>query len=141
MRIPEDRARSLVAEARVARLATIDPDGRPNLVPFCFALQGDTIFSSVDGKPKERRRLQRAANVERDPRLTVIVDRYDEDWDRVWWVRVRGLGRILDEGPEYEGALAVLTAKYPQYTEDPPPGPALAIQAVGWRGWSASPLE
>jgi PPOX class probable F420-dependent enzyme len=141
VRIPEEQARSLFAAGRVARLATIDPDGRPNLVPFVFALEGDTLYTSVDGKPKERRRLQRSANVERDPRVTVIVDSYDEDWDRVWWVRIRGQGRVLDEGPELEHARALLTEKYQQYTEDPPPGPVLAIRAVAWRGWSASPIE
>ena len=141
MRLPEDIARRLVRTARVARLATIDPDGSPNLVPFCFALVDDSLYSAVDAKPKERPRLQRVANIERDPRVTVLVDRYDEDWTAVWWVRIRGHGKVLDEGSERERGLAALIEKYPQYTDEPPDGPVIAIAARSWRGWSASPIE
>ena len=141
MRLAEDVARRLVRDARVARLATIDPDGSPNLVPFCFALVGDTLYSAVDAKPKERPNLQRLANIDRDPRVAVLVDRYDEDWTAVWWVRVRGQARVLDDDGERERGLSALTQKYPQYVDEPPSGPVIAIAARSWRGWSASPVE
>ncbi|MDQ4004840.1 MAG: TIGR03668 family PPOX class F420-dependent oxidoreductase [Actinomycetota bacterium] len=133
--------RRLVAEARVGRVATIDPDGKPNVVPFCFVLAGDTLYTSVDHKPKEGRRLRRVENLQRDPRVTVLVDHYEEDWPRVWWVRARGTGRVVDDAAEVERGNRLLAEKYAQYADDPPPGPILAIEISEWRGWSYSPIQ
>jgi PPOX class probable F420-dependent enzyme len=123
--------------ARVARLATIDPDGRPHLVPIVFALDGDTLYSAVDSKPKRSRTLQRVENARTRPDLTLLVDHYDEDWSRLWWIRLRGRARVLDEGDEFEHALALLAQKYEQYRDDPPDGPVLAVDVVERREWSA----
>jgi PPOX class probable F420-dependent enzyme len=134
----EAKMRELVAAAGVGRLATIDPDGRPHLVPICFALAGDVLYSAVDEKPKRSRRLQRLANVRAHPQVAVLVDHYEEDWTRLWWVRLRGTGRVVEHGAELEAALELLVQKYSQYRERPPPGPVLAIQIDEWRGWSAT---
>jgi PPOX class probable F420-dependent enzyme len=131
------RMRELVSGARVARLATLTPDGRLHLVPISFALEGDTLFSAVDEKPKRSRRLQRLANVRANPEVAVLVDHYDEDWSRLWWVRLRGTGRIVEHGPEFQAALALLADKYEQYRLQPPGGPVLAIAVEEWRGWEA----
>lgn len=128
-------AKRCVAEARVGRLATIDRDGRPNLVPFVFVLEGDTIYSAVDEKPKGSRRLRRVENIEARPDVTVLVDRYEEDWARLWWVRLRGRGRIVTGGREFDRALALLAEKYGQYRDAPPPGPVIAIEILEWRSW------
>jgi PPOX class probable F420-dependent enzyme len=133
--------RRLVGEARVARLATIDPDGRPNPVPFVFALNGDLLVSAVDRKPKSTRNLQRLANIAERPEVAVLVDHYEEDWDRVWWVRLRGRARVVEEGPERDRAVGLLAGKYPQYRTTPPDGPAILVQVEEWRGWSARPIE
>jgi PPOX class probable F420-dependent enzyme len=133
----ETKMRELVAAARVGRLATIDANGRPHLVPICFALAGDVLYSAVDEKPKRSRRLQRLANVRAHPDVAVLVDYYEEDWTRLWWVRLRGKGRVVDHGPGLEAALRLLRAKYEQYREQPPAGPVLAIEIDEWRGWSA----
>jgi PPOX class probable F420-dependent enzyme len=134
--------RRLVGEARVGRLATVDPDGRPNLVPVVFVLERDTIYSSVDAKPKRTTRLRRLENVGRDPRAVVLlVDHYEEDWPALWWVRLRGRGRVLEEGPERERALHLLSEKYAQYRDMPPQGSVLAIDVDEWRGWSWGPVE
>lgn len=130
--------RRVVAEARVGRLATLDPDGRPHLVPVVFVVDGDTVYTAVDRKPKRSLRLRRLANVRRDPRATLLVDHYDEDWTKLWWVRLRGRGRVVDRGVERELAMHLLRDKYPQYREAPPPGPVLALEVDEWRGWSAS---
>ena len=132
--------RRLVSEAGVARLGTIDPDGTPNLIPFCFALEGDTLYSGVDQKPKTTKRLRRLENIRRDPRVMVLVDHYEDDWDRAWWVRLRGRGRVLSS-EESERGKALLIAKYPQYIEDPPEENLLAIEIDEWLGWSMSSLE
>jgi PPOX class probable F420-dependent enzyme len=135
-----DRAelRRLVAVAPVARLATIDPAGRPHLVPVCFALDGDVLYSAVDQKPKRSTRLQRLENIRLHPQVAVLVDHYEDDWTRLWWVRLRGAARVLDPGPERLRALELLAAKYPQYGLDPPRGAVIEIAVEEWRGWSAA---
>jgi PPOX class probable F420-dependent enzyme len=129
--------RERVQAASVARLATIDADGRPHLVPIAFALAGDTLYSAVDDKPKRSRRLRRIDNARERPDVTVLVDHYEDDWSRLWWVRLRGRARVLDDGEEAEQALALLSEKYVQYRQEPPGRPVLAIDIVEWRGWSA----
>ena len=121
--------------ARVARLATVDPEGRPHVVPICFVLDGDTLYTAVDDKPKRTRALQRLRNVEANPRVEVLVDHYDEDWTRLWWVRLRGTARVVDDAR----ALELLAAKYPQYAERPPAGPVIAVTVEERTEWRASP--
>ena len=128
-----------MAESRVARLATTDPDGRPHLVPIVFALAGDTLYTAVDAKPKRSRVLRRIENARARPQVTLLVDRYDEDWGRLWWVRLRGTARVLDAGEEAARALGLLAEKYEQYRAARPAPPVLAIDVDEWRGWSASP--
>jgi PPOX class probable F420-dependent enzyme len=121
----------------VARLATIDPDGRPHLVPIVFAVDGDTIYSAVDRKRKRSRRLRRIENARARPDVTVLIDHYDDDWSRLWWIRLRGRARVLDGGPEHDRALTLLRDKYPQYVDEPPGGPVLAIDVRERREWTA----
>jgi PPOX class probable F420-dependent enzyme len=123
--------------ARVARLATTDPDGRPHLVPIVFALEGDTLYSAVDRKPKRSTKLRRIENARERPDVTVLVDHYDDDWGRLWWIRLRGRARVLDEGEEREHALELLQEKYLQYLEEPPNGPVLAVDVTDVRDWAA----
>jgi PPOX class probable F420-dependent enzyme len=125
--------------ARVARLATIDPDGRPHLVPIVFALDGDTLYSAVDRKPKRSQTLRRIENARARPEVTILVDHYEDDWSRLWWIRVRGRARVLDDGAERARALALLAEKYPQYRAEPPDGPVLAVDIADVREWSADP--
>jgi PPOX class probable F420-dependent enzyme len=133
--------RRWIEAARVARLATIDADGRPHLVPVVFALGGDTLYSAVDAKPKRSRRLRRIENARARPDVTVLVDEYDEDWSQLWWARLRGRARVLDEGEEFDRALALLAGKYAQYRDAPPGGPVLAMDITEWREWSAAACQ
>jgi PPOX class probable F420-dependent enzyme len=135
-----DRAelRRLVADAPVARLATTDPEGRPHLVPICFALADDLLYSAVDQKPKRSTRLQRLENIRGHPEVAVLVDHYEDDWTRLWWARLRGPARVLDAGPERLRALGLLVAKYPQYAADPPRGDVIEMRVEEWRVWSAT---
>ncbi|TML95517.1 MAG: TIGR03668 family PPOX class F420-dependent oxidoreductase [Actinobacteria bacterium] len=121
--------------ARVARLATTDPDGRPHLVPIVFVLDGKTLYSAVDRKPKRSQTLRRIENARVRPDVTILVDHYEEDWGRLWWVRLRGRARVLDTGEEREHALALLQGKYPQYRKEPPDGPVLAVDITDMREW------
>ena len=132
-------ARRRFGGARVARLATADAAGRPHLVPITFALAGETIYSAVDGKPKRTRALARLANVAANPRVAVLVDHYEDDWERLWWVRADGGARVLDVAEaEARAALDALAARYERYRAQAPPGPVLAIDVERWTGWSAT---
>jgi PPOX class probable F420-dependent enzyme len=136
--VTEAEARSRFASARVARLATAGADGRPHVVPIVFALAGDTIYSAVDAKPKRTTALRRLANVRDNRRVAVLVDHYDDDWGALWWVRADGSGRILEAADdEARVAVELLAERYPQYRDEPPRGPVLAIDVERWSGWSA----
>ena len=127
-------ARRLVEEGRVARVGTIDGRGRVHLVPIVYVLEGDTLYSSTDAGPPAKR----LRNLESNPAVTVIVDVYDEDWSKVWWVRLSGVGRRIDEGPEYDLAYRMLWAKYSQYTDEPAGGPIMAVDIEKWSFWAYS---
>lgn len=129
--------RARVNAARVARLATIRADGTPHLVPVCFALDPDatTAVSIVDRKPKRSLELQRLENVRTQPAVCLLVDHYDDDWTRLWWVRIDGSATVHDAGPEHEHAVALLAAKYEQYRDARPTGPVLRIALERWLGW------
>jgi PPOX class probable F420-dependent enzyme len=134
-----EQARARLGEARVARLATIGADGCPHLVPIVFVLHGDTLYTAVDDKPKRSRTLQRIENARERPAVTVLVDHYDEKWERLWWVRLRGQARVLDGGSEAQHALQLLTDKYEQYKQRPPGLPVLAVDVLEQRSWAATP--
>jgi PPOX class probable F420-dependent enzyme len=121
--------------ARVARLATVGEDGRPHVVPICFVLDGDTLYSAVDEKPKRTRALRRLRNIEQNPWVEIVIDHYEEDWTKLWWVRLRGRARIVDRD---ERALELLAAKYPQYRETPPRGPFVVVEIAGRAEWAAA---
>jgi len=129
--------RRLVAPAHVARLATIGPSG-PHVVPFVFALKGDTLYSAVDAKPKRSPRLQRLENIARDARVSVVVDHFEDDWTKLWWVRMDGHARILEHGAERDRAVNALRGKYVQYRKQPLDDAVIAIDVERWTGWRAS---
>jgi PPOX class probable F420-dependent enzyme len=137
--VTPEEMRDRVRAARVGRLATVGPQERPHLVPICFALEGDVVYSAVDEKPKRSTRLRRLANIRANPHVAVLVDHYDEDWTQLWWVRLDGTARILEDGPEREHALALLREKYEQYRARPPTGPVIAVCVERRRDWAADP--
>ena len=106
-------------------------------MPIVFAVAGNTLYSAVDAKPKRSRKLRRIENARREPNVTVLVDHYEDDWSRLWWVRLRGRARALDGAEEAERALALLRDKYEQYRTEPPGLPVLAIDVEEWKAWSA----
>jgi PPOX class probable F420-dependent enzyme len=130
--------RERLAAARVARLATLRPDGTPRLVPITFALVDGLICSAVDEvKPKSSTRLAHLSDVARDPRVGLVADHYADDWTALWWVRIDGTAAVHTEGALRGRALAALVAKYAQYAAAPPDGVVLVITPTRWTGWSA----
>jgi PPOX class probable F420-dependent enzyme len=139
MRLEANEARRLFAAASVARLATITPDGRPHIVPITFAVEGDRIYSIVDGvKPKSSMSLARLRNIDANPHVSVLVDEYRHVWEQLWWVRADGTAKIAADGADRERAIGILRAKYPQYRAAGLEfGVAVVIDVDHWIGWSA----
>jgi len=121
----------------VARLATVDPSGRPHVVPITFAMDGDTVYFAVDAKPKRTTNLQRLRNIAANPSVSLLADHYEEDWRRLWWVRADGTARIADDPSSSRHGLDLLLARYPQYVQALPPGPVVAITIDRITGWAA----
>jgi PPOX class probable F420-dependent enzyme len=111
--------RAKLEAARVARLATLDAKGGPHLVPICFACNGTVFYSAIDRKPKRvpPKRLARLQNIRETPQVALLVDHYDEDWTRLWYVLVRGEAELVSAPAERKRALKCLRAKYPQYRQ------------------------
>ena len=131
-----ETCRSLAATSRVARLATTRPDGRVDLVPIVFAFHDGALVFAVDHKPKSTTRLQRLTNIAANPEVTVLFDHHSEDWDELWWVRMRGRAQEM-AAADATGAVDALVARYPQYADNRPEGPAVLIEPTDWTGWSA----
>jgi PPOX class probable F420-dependent enzyme len=129
----------MLRTARVGRLATADAGGQPLVVPVCFALVEGRLYSAVDAKPKRTRELRRLRNVAENPRVSLVVDAWDEDWTKLAWVIVEGTAGVLTTDLERAPALAALVAKYPQYVAMDlvtTAGPVLAItptRVMAWR--------
>lgn len=144
MRIPSAQARERFLAARVARLATADASGVPHLVPVTFACisdrDQDVLAFAVDHKPKTTIRLRRLANIEANPSVCFLVDEFDDDWTRLWWVRADAQARRLDgvlDGVLGDRALTALRDKYEPYRTQPPAGPVVGARVTRWSGWRA----
>ena len=114
-----ERERAFLLSQRVARLASADARGVPHVVPVCFAVAGETAYITVDEKPKHRpgRTLKRIRNLVENPAVALVADHYEEDWQRLGWVMLRGRAEILHEGEEHDRAQTLLRARYAQYRE------------------------
>lgn len=126
------------ATAPVARLATVTPEGGPHVVPVVFALLDDVVYTAIDGKPKSTARLQRLINIDGNPRVSVLVDYYAEDWAQLWWVRADGAAVIHYSGPTMQTGHALLRSKYPQYESVSLDGPVITVAVCRWSAWSGS---
>jgi PPOX class probable F420-dependent enzyme len=128
--------RRMLVEASVARLATTGPDGRPHIVPIVFAHDDENLYFVVDDKPKRSRDLKRVRNIAGNERVSVLVDHYEDDWARLWWVRVDGVAHVVDHDAEAQRAIDLLARKYAQYAGKRPQGPVVAIRIERMSGWS-----
>ncbi len=127
-----------LTETRSATLGTVDRAGRPHLVPIVFAYRDGLLYTAVDRKPKSTRHLKRLRNIEANPGVSVLLDRYDDDWTRLWWIRIDGEARVIDSGPAFSEGIALLTRKYQTYVAQPPPGPVIEVRVETIRAWSTT---
>lgn len=130
--------RRLFEDAPVARLATVDPNGRPHIVPVCFALEGDILYFAVDDKPKRTADLKRLRNIASNPAVALIADHYEDDWAKLWWARIDGTARVVTDPAEAEQAIDLLARRYRQYRQARPAGPVVAVSIESLSGWSGS---
>jgi PPOX class probable F420-dependent enzyme len=130
-------ARALLEEARVGRLGLLDEEGGPRVLPVTFAVAEGWIWSAIDRKPKRSAEPARLRFLRRDPRAALTLDRYSDEWGELAWVQVLGLVEILETAEAGVG-LAALSAKYPQYRGEPPPGPVLALRPKRCLWWRAA---
>lgn len=128
-------AREQFLRARAARLATVTPSGAPQLVPIVFAVVDDVLYTAVDAKPKNTTALARLANIGHEPRVSVLVDYYTDEWTQLWWARADGTAEVTDD---LAAAVDALSRRYRQYRAMPPPGPVIRVQVDRWSGWSAA---
>jgi PPOX class probable F420-dependent enzyme len=134
----EAEARRRLASSKVAHLATVSAEGRPHVVPIVLALDGDTLYFVVDSKPKKTASLARLKNIASNPAVSVLVDHYENDWTRLWWVRADGTAHIVTDNSEAERAIDRLAKRYPQYMTDRPAGPVVAIHIDRLTGWAGA---
>ena len=108
--------RRFLSAQRVGHLATADGRAIPHVVPVCFAIWQGTLYITIDEKPKRVAGavLKRVRNIERNPMVAIMVDRYDEDWTRLGWVMLRGPAEILRAGAEHDRAQELLRSRYRQ---------------------------
>jgi PPOX class probable F420-dependent enzyme len=131
------------AAADRAYLATTGDDRRPHLVPVVVAVcgdevRGDEICFAVDHKPKRTTALRRLRNIRENPRVSFLVDHYETDWTRLWWVRADAEARVVEGGDEHARAVAGLAERHRAYAEHRPAGPVVLAQIERWSGWAAS---
>lgn len=121
---------------RVARLATVTPEGAPHVVPVCYARDAGSFVTPVDEKPKTSRRLARLRNIAHQAKVSLLFDRYSDDWTALAWVRVDGLATVLERGDERPAALDALRARYPQYRQMALEAlPLIVIEPIAVAGW------
>jgi PPOX class probable F420-dependent enzyme len=133
--VDHESARRLMAKARVGVLGTVTPDGRPHVVPCCFVLAGGSIYSAVDAKPKTTLALRRLENLRTNAAASLLVHHYEEQWSELWWIRADGAGRVLALEDERTRAMRLLSAKYRQYRQTPPPGEVLVLDIEKVTSW------
>ncbi|KAA0085361.1 TIGR03668 family PPOX class F420-dependent oxidoreductase [Mycolicibacterium sp. P9-64] len=134
-------AQGAFAASGVAVLATVGSDSAPHVVPVVFAVSrgadGAKIYTAVDAKRKSTQRLRRLTNIAANPRVSLLVDHYDEDWSQLWWVRADGVAEIHDTGEEMAAGYALLRHKYRQYDRIALDGPVVTVDVQRWSSWQA----
>ncbi|MEN3316791.1 MAG: TIGR03668 family PPOX class F420-dependent oxidoreductase [Mycobacterium sp.] len=133
----DNDAVAMFAESPVAMLATVGSDGAPHVVPVVFAVHNDVVYTAVDAKRKTTQRLRRLANIEGNPKVSMLVDHYDDDWTQLWWVRADGVAAIHHSGEAMAVGYSMLRKKYVQYQRIALDGPVVTVDVQRWSSWHA----
>jgi PPOX class probable F420-dependent enzyme len=139
VRLSPAEARARFAASAVLRLATAGGDSQPHVVPCTFVLdEHGRITIGIDNKPKSARKPRRLRNIDANPRVSAIADRYDDDWNQLWWARADGTAVIERSGDGHRCHWHQLTGKYPQYRDQVLDGPIIVVTIASWSGWAFS---
>jgi PPOX class probable F420-dependent enzyme len=137
MRLDPAEARARFTGSRVVRLATAGADGAPHLVPCTFAVDSSGhIVIGIDNKPKSSANLRRLRNIAENPQVSLLADRYSEDWAQLWWARADGLAAVELFGDDQGAHWELLRGKYPQYNGQALDGPVIVVTVQSWSGWA-----
>ena len=137
MRLEPTEARDRFVGSPALRLATAGADDRPHLVPCTFAVDdAGRVVIGIDSKPKTSANLRRLRNISENPHVSLLVDHYDDDWTRLWWVRADGTAAIVRAGAEHAALWVQLRARYPQYDGQVLDGPVIVVTVESWTGWA-----
>jgi PPOX class probable F420-dependent enzyme len=137
VRLQSEVARDRFVSSPVLRLATAGADGRPHVVPCTFAVDGSgRIVIGIDNKPKTSVNLRRLRDVAENPRVSLLVDHYADDWTQLWWVRADGLAAVESAGDAHAEHWDLLRARYPQYSGQTLGGPVIVVTVEKWTGWA-----
>jgi PPOX class probable F420-dependent enzyme len=132
------QVQEFVRAHRVARLGTVDDAGRPLVLPICYVVAGEMLYSPTDAKPKRVpvQRLKRLKNIQDNPQVALLIDDYSDDWTQLAYVILHGRAEIVTGGSPFERAVAALREKYPQYLhmaiQDNPMIAVHLMRAVSW---------
>lgn len=130
----EEELRDRFIHAPVLHLGTADRAGKPHLVPATFAVVDDVVVIAVDHKPKRHTNLKRLQNIAENPAVSLLVDHFEADWERLWWVRADGQASVIQNELAHP-LVDALVDKYEQYKHHRPAGPVIRIQVTRWSGW------
>ena len=139
-----DAVRDRIDAARSAHLATASADAAPHLIPVVFALSGTAVYIAIDEKPKTTTRIRRLRNIEENPQAALLIDHYDDDWTKLWWIMLRGRAEILTpdawDADEANAVISALRTRYPQYAAHAlEERPLICLTIENVTRWSASP--
>lgn len=136
--MPSPQEEAFVRGRRVGHLATADARGRPFVIPVCFVYLDGRVYTPVDEKPKSGRPLRRLRNIADNEHVSIVFDRYDDDWSRLGWVLLQGTASLVDDAAERTLALATLREKYRQYESMAlEERPLIRIDPELWSSWGA----
>ena len=112
--------KEFIKNHRVARMSTVDLNGKPHIVPIVYVFDGKVIYTPVDSKPKKnvQKEIRRVKNIKNNNSVSLVIDDYSEDWDNLAWVQIRGEAGLIKDGDEYEKGVELLQKKYPQYVNN-----------------------
>jgi PPOX class probable F420-dependent enzyme len=121
--INDKNFKTIIDKARVARLATVDTEFKPHLIPVVFVFDNGRYFIPIDEKTKRSRpeKLKRAKNIQQNPNVALLIDEYNEDWKKLYFIMIQGKASIVGKELEQnemlllEKAHKLLSDKYVQY--------------------------
>jgi len=136
------KTRTLISRAKVARLATVDQKLYPYVVPVVFVFHGNSFFIPLDEKTKtvNPKNLKRVKNIEKNPNVTLLIDKYQNDWKKLFFLMIHGKAKVIDEknGKIMDKIHKLLVSKYPQYKKIGIGNSCIKIEPTKVRFWSNS---